>query len=62
MSNPSFSNIDLWLFELAEGNLSPEQIERLEMFILQNPDLDFDRDVWEMAKANATSEEFGDVS
>lgn len=50
MSNPSFSNIDMWLFELAEGNLSPEQVEQLELFLLNNPDLDVDRDVWEMAK------------
>lgn len=50
MSNPSFSNIELWLFELAEGNLSPKQIEQLELFLLQNPELDIDRDVWEMAK------------
>lgn len=50
MSNPSFSNIDLWLFELAEGNLTPRQIEQLELFLLQNPELDIDRDTWEMAK------------
>lgn len=50
MSNPSFSNIDLWLFELAEGNLSPVQVEQLEMFLLQHPELDVDRDVWESAK------------
>lgn len=50
MSKPSFSNIELWLFELAEGNLSPRQIEQLELFLLQNPELDVDRDVWEMAK------------
>lgn len=50
MSNPSFSNIDLWLFELAEGNLSPAQIEKLEMFLLQHPELDVERDVWEMAR------------
>ena len=54
MSNPSFSNIDLWLFELAEGNLSPVQVEQLEMFLLQHPELDVDRDVWESAKVDAT--------
>lgn len=52
MSKPSFSNIDLWLFELAEGNLSPEQIERLELFLLQNPDLDVERDMWEFARVD----------
>ncbi|MFK7784156.1 MAG: hypothetical protein AB8B56_03510 [Crocinitomicaceae bacterium] len=52
MSNPSFSNIDLWLFELAEGNLSPEQTEQLELFLLNHPEFDVDRDVWEMAKVD----------
>ncbi|MFT5778295.1 MAG: hypothetical protein ACI837_001251 [Crocinitomicaceae bacterium] len=50
MSNPSFSNIDLWLFELAEGNLSPTQAEQLELFLLQHPELDVERDMWEAAK------------
>jgi hypothetical protein len=54
MSNPSFSNIDLWLFELAEGNLSPAQITQLESFLLQNPELDVDRDLWEMSSVSAT--------
>ncbi len=52
MSNPSFSNIDLWLFERAEGNLSPEQLEQLDLFLLRNPELDVDRDMWEMAKVD----------
>lgn len=55
MSNPSFSNIDLWLFELAEGNLSPAQIIQLESFLLQNPELDVDRDLWEMSSVSAAS-------
>lgn len=50
MSNPSFENIDLWLFELAEGNLTDAQIEQLEMFILQHPELDIERDAWDFAK------------
>lgn len=56
MSNPSFSNIDRWLFELMEGNLTPEQEAQLEAFLLQHPELDLDRDMWEMAKVD--SEEF----
>ena len=52
MSKPSFSNIDLWLFELAEGNLTPAQVEQLELFLLQHPELDVERDVWEMAKVS----------
>ena len=50
MSNPSFSNIDRWLFELMEGNLSPEQVAQLEAFLLKHPELDVDRDMWELAK------------
>ena len=53
MSNPSFSNIDRWLFELVEGNLSPEQVQQLEVFLLQHPELDVDRDMWEIAKVKA---------
>ncbi len=50
MSGPSFKNIDLWLFELAEGNLSPAQTEQLELFLLQYPEIDVDRDAWNTAK------------
>lgn len=52
MSTPSYSNIEMWLFELAEGNLSPDQIAKLDLFLLQNPELDIDRDMWELAKVN----------
>ena len=52
MSKPSFSNIDLWLFEYAEGNLNADQEAQLELFILQHPELDVERDMWEMAKVN----------
>jgi type IX secretion system PorP/SprF family membrane protein len=52
MSNPSFSNIDRWLFELMEGNLSPEQIAQLEAFMLRHPELDVDKDVWAQAKVD----------
>ena len=54
MSNPSFSNIDLWLFELAEGNLTPEQIEQLESFLIRHPELEVDRDVWEKARIESS--------
>ena len=50
MSKPSFSNIDLWLFEYAEGNLTDDQVAKLELFILQHPELDVERDMWEMAQ------------
>lgn len=53
MSNLSYSNIDRWLFELVEGNLSPEQIAQLESFLIQHPELDVDKDMWEMAKVDS---------
>jgi len=56
MSNPSFSNIDLWLFELNEGNLSSTQVEQLQTFLLQHPELDVDKDVWENARLQRAEE------
>lgn len=58
MSNPSFSNIDRWLFELMEGNLSPEQIAQLEAFLLKHPELDLDRDMWELSKIQSQEVEY----
>jgi type IX secretion system PorP/SprF family membrane protein len=54
MSNPSFENIDRWLFELTEGNLSPEQEAQLEAFLMQHPELDLERDVWDLAHVNVS--------
>lgn len=53
MSNPSFSNIDRWLFELKEGNLTEEQIALLEAFLIQHPELDIDEDMWDLAHVEA---------
>jgi type IX secretion system PorP/SprF family membrane protein len=55
MSNPSFSNIDRWLFELMEGNLTPEQEAQLEAFLIMHPELDVDRDSWELAKVDSNA-------
>ncbi len=52
MSNPSFSNIDRWLFELMEGNLSEEQVAQLEVFLIRHPELDVERDLWELSKVD----------
>ncbi|MCR9174137.1 MAG: type IX secretion system membrane protein PorP/SprF [bacterium] len=60
MSKPSFSNIDLWLFEYAEGNLTEDQVAQLELFILQHPELDVDRDMWEMAQVRKEEVAFND--
>ncbi len=54
MSNPSFENIDQWLFEYTEGNLSPNQVTQLERFLLNNPEFDADMDAWQSAKVDAT--------
>lgn len=54
MSSPSFENIDRWLFEYAEGNLSPAQVEQLEQFLFLNPDLAIEKDAWDSAKVSPT--------
>jgi hypothetical protein len=58
MSNPSFENIDKWLFEYMEGNLTPTQVAQLEKFMLNNPEFEQDMDAWQLAKADATPVEF----
>lgn len=50
MSSPSFENIDRWLFEYTEGNLSPSQVEQLEQFLFLNPDLALEKESWDAAK------------
>lgn len=61
MSNPSFENIDKWLFEYVEGNLSPKQITQLEAFLLNNPEFEADLDAWQFAKVDASPVEFPGV-
>jgi hypothetical protein len=58
MSNPSFENIDKWLFEYVEGNLSPKQITQLETFLLNNPEFEADLDAWQFAKVDSSPVEF----
>ena len=62
MSNPSFENIDKWLFEYMEGNLSPAQVSQLEMFMLNNPEFEPDMDAWQLAKVDATPVVFPGVA
>jgi hypothetical protein len=50
MSNLSFENIDRWLFEYTEGNLSSSQVDQLENFIFLHPELNIDLDAWKSAK------------
>lgn len=54
MTSPNFENIDLWLFDYVEGNLSVYQKELLENYILNHPELEIDLDMWNMAKTPIT--------
>jgi hypothetical protein len=47
---PTHENIDRWLFDYTEGNLSADQEEQLELFLMNHPDLALDMDAWEQAK------------
>jgi hypothetical protein len=58
MSGPSFENIDRWLFEYVEGNLTNEQIHQLEAFMLDHPEFDLDLDSWQMTKVEPVLHEF----
>jgi hypothetical protein len=49
---PTHENIDRWLFDYTEGNLSAEQEQQLEQFLMNHPDLELDMDAWEMAKVD----------
>ena len=46
MSKPSFENIDKWIFDYLEGNLSSKQKRELEEFLADNPELDADFHAW----------------
>ncbi len=49
---PTHENIDRWLFDYTEGNLSAEQEQQLEQFLMNHPDLELDMDAWEMSKVD----------
>ena len=50
---PTHENIDRWLFDYTEGNLSAQQEQQLESFLMNHPDLELDLDAWELAKIDA---------
>ena len=52
MNSPTHENIDQWLFDRIEGNLSIEQEQELSLFLLLNPSYDIDLDAWEKSKVN----------
>ena len=49
---PTHENIDRWLFDYTEGNLSSDQEEQLELFLMNHPELELDMDAWEQAKVD----------
>jgi len=49
---PTHENIDRWLFDYTEGNLSAQQEQQLDSFIMNHPDLELDLDAWELAKVD----------
>jgi hypothetical protein len=50
---PTPDNIDQWLFDALEGNLSPEQEQMLEEFIAQNPEFELEQDAWSQTNYSA---------
>jgi hypothetical protein len=50
---PTLDNLDQWLFDSVEGNLSQEQQELLAQFFAQNPELSLEQDAWEQASYTA---------
>ncbi|MFM7757570.1 MAG: hypothetical protein ACKO6J_01435, partial [Crocinitomicaceae bacterium] len=46
MTYPERENIDRWFFDFYEGNLSPQQVEALETFLEDHPDLVEDFHAW----------------
>jgi hypothetical protein len=50
MISPNRENIDRWLFDYTEGNLSEDQVTILENYLLNNPDIEVDLDAWEESK------------
>lgn len=53
MSIPNFENIDKWLFEFTEGNLTAEQETHLFDFLEQHPELMPEFKAWTGAKVKA---------
>lgn len=52
MNTPNHDNIDYWLFDWVEGNLTLEQEEQLQLFLLLNPEYEADVEAWKSSKIN----------
>ena len=50
MNSPTHENIDQWLFDLIEGNLSESQEQELRIFLLLNPEYEADLEAWEKSR------------
>ena len=50
---PTFENLDQWLFDSLEGNLSPEQQAQLDSFLDNHPELSLEQEAWETTKFDA---------
>lgn len=53
MITPNKENIDRWLFDWKEGNLSPKQEYMLEDFLLLHPELELDADAWDQTQVSS---------
>lgn len=61
MITPNYENIDRWLFDYIEGNLSSEQESLLENYILNHPELEVDLDMWKMSNIKASESFVNDI-
>lgn len=61
MITPNYDNIDRWLFDYIEGNLSSEQESLLENYILNHPELEVDLDMWKMSNIRVSESFVNDI-
>jgi len=50
LNTPNHENIDQWLFDLIEGNLSESKEQELRIFLLLNPEYEADLEAWEKSR------------
>jgi hypothetical protein len=50
LNSPNHENIDQWLFDLIEGNLSESKEQELRIFLLLNPEYEADLEAWEKSR------------
>ena len=62
MITPNVDNIDRWLFDYVEGNLSSEQESLLESYILNHPELEVDLDMWKMSNIKMSDTFVNDIN